>query len=68
MTSIARTAKVGDVARAWPETMKVFARYKLDLCCGGVHSLDFVAEKHGLNLETLLRELNEVVGAASPAR
>ncbi|MGH9378233.1 MAG: DUF542 domain-containing protein [Terriglobia bacterium] len=31
--------KVGDVARIWPRTMRVFARHNLDLCCGGKRPL-----------------------------
>jgi regulator of cell morphogenesis and NO signaling len=61
MAAIEASMKVGDVARIWPETMSVFARYKLDLCCGGAHPLDFVARKHGLDLEQILRELNAAV-------
>ncbi len=57
------TMKVGDIARIWPETMKVFARYRLDLCCGGVHPLNFVAQKHGFSLEKILQELNAAIDA-----
>ena len=69
MATITGEARVADVARIWPETMKVFARYKLDLCCGGGHPLNVVASKHGLDLERLLAELNAVVegkAAAAP--
>ncbi len=58
--------KVGDIARIWPSTMKVFARYRLDLCCGGVHPLEFVARKHGFSLEKILEELNTVVQGVVP--
>ncbi len=69
MTAITPDMKVGDIARTWPETMKVFARYKLDLCCGGVHPLAYAAQRHGFDLETILSELNaSVVGAAVPAK
>lgn len=64
MAVITGNMKAGDVARIWPETMKVFARYKLDLCCGGVHPLEFVAQKHGFSLEKILEELNVEVAAA----
>lgn len=65
MAVITGNMKAGDVARIWPETMKVFARYKLDLCCGGVHPLEFVAQKHGFSLEKILEELNVEVAAAA---
>lgn len=67
MATITGEARVADVARIWPETMKVFARYKLDLCCGGAHSLDVVASKHGLDLERLLAELNATVEGKAAA-
>ncbi len=62
---IEATMKVGDIAKIWPETMKVFARYGLDLCCGGVHPLNYAAQKHGFNLEKMLQELNAAVDAPS---
>jgi len=68
MAAITPNMKVGDIARIWPGTMQVFARYRLDLCCGGAHPLEFVAQKHAFSLEKILEELNEVVQAPAPAR
>ncbi len=68
MVSASPKMKVGEIARIRPETMRVFARYKIDLCCGGGHSLEFVAHKHGLNLETLLEEINNLLEAGSSVR
>jgi iron-sulfur cluster repair protein YtfE (RIC family) len=67
MAVIEPTMKVGDIARIWPQTMQVFARYRLDLCCGGVHPLEFAAQKHGFNLERIVQELNAAVAAPSVA-
>jgi iron-sulfur cluster repair protein YtfE (RIC family) len=64
MATITPDMKAGDIARRWPETMKVFARYSLDLRCGGVHPLEFAAQKHGFNLEKMLEELNAVLSSA----
>ena len=55
--SIAPYLKVADVFKLYPETLPVLAKYKIDLCCGGRHSLKEVAEKHGIDLAQLLREL-----------
>jgi len=67
MAAITPEMKVGDIVRNWPETMKVFRSYNLNLHCGGVHSLAFAAEKHGFDLKTFLAELNaSVVDAAVP--
>jgi iron-sulfur cluster repair protein YtfE (RIC family) len=61
MQTITANMLVYDVARQWPQTMKVFARYGLDLCCGGMHPLEFVAKKHNLDLNRILAELNSAV-------
>ncbi|HEV2493640.1 MAG TPA: DUF542 domain-containing protein [Terriglobia bacterium] len=66
MPVITEKMKVGDIARIWPQTMKIFAHYKLDLCCGGAHTLEFVAQKHGLNLGAILEQLNDVAGETVP--
>ena len=58
---IAATLKVADVSRLYPETLPVLAKYKIDLCCGGRHSLEEVAQKHGFDLAQLLRELEEAL-------
>ena len=67
MAAITSEMKVGEIVRNWPETMRVFRSYNLNLHCGGVHSLAFAAERHGLDLETFLAELNaSVLAAAGP--
>jgi len=68
MSVLTGKEKVGDIARIWPETMQVFARYQLDLCCGGVHPLDVVAAKHKLDLERLVQELDDVIAAQSTVK
>jgi iron-sulfur cluster repair protein YtfE (RIC family) len=59
MYQITANDKVGEVARIRPQTMRVFSRYKLDLCCGAAYTLATVAEKHKLDIRQLLKELNE---------
>jgi iron-sulfur cluster repair protein YtfE (RIC family) len=46
----------------YPSALPVFARYRIDLCCGGRHSLEQVAAKHGLDLERLLADLHQATG------
>jgi regulator of cell morphogenesis and NO signaling len=48
---------IADLSRLYPETLPIFAKYKIDLCCGGRHSLEEVARKHGIDLARLLLEL-----------
>ncbi len=55
---IAMKQTVKDVLERHPATRKVFARYGLDLCCGGVHDIATSALAAGLKPEDLLAELN----------
>jgi iron-sulfur cluster repair protein YtfE (RIC family) len=66
MATITPNMKVGDIVRIWPETMQVFARYGLDLCCGGVHPLEYAAHRHGFSLEKVLEELKAAVATHAP--
>jgi regulator of cell morphogenesis and NO signaling len=52
---------VGEIAMLYPESLKIFEEYRIDLCCGGRLSLAEVARKHGLDLERLLAALEKVV-------
>ena len=45
MAAITPDMKVGDIVRTWPETMRVFRSYNLNLHCGGVHSLAYVSAR-----------------------
>lgn len=52
---------VSEIYARFPAALPVLAKFKIDLCCGGRHSLQLVAEKHGLDLQVLLRELEEAL-------
>lgn len=67
MAIIGADMKAGDVVRTWPQTMKVFLRYGLTLNCGGEHTLEFAARKHGFSLEKMLEELNAEIASAPAA-
>jgi regulator of cell morphogenesis and NO signaling len=45
------------ISLAQPRALEVFDRHGLDSCCGGAKPLAVVCERHGLDLEALLREL-----------
>lgn len=56
--------KIDNVVRRYPETVGVFSRYGVGcLGCSAAEYDDIAygARVHGLNLEQLLRELNETV-------
>ena len=42
---------VGQIATDHPLATRVFARHKIDYCCGGGSPLKNVCEKEGLNAE-----------------
>jgi uncharacterized protein (DUF2249 family) len=56
---------VGEICRRLPATADVFAKYGLDLCCGGVKPLAVVAAAHGVPLEELITELEDAATFAS---
>ena len=57
---ITAQATVTDVYERYPATGPVFGEYGMDLCCGGMKSLETVAQAHGVELATLLLRLQEV--------
>jgi regulator of cell morphogenesis and NO signaling len=50
---------VGQIATDHPLATRVFARHKIDYCCGGGSPLKNVCEKEGLNAEGLLEEIKK---------
>lgn len=59
-TTIAATMTLNEISLAAPQTLEVFARHGLDSCCGGAKPLALVCEKHGLDLDAILKELRAV--------
>jgi len=56
--------KIDTVVRQYPETVGVFSRYGvacLGCCAAEVDDIAFGARVHGVNLDQLLRELNDTV-------
>ncbi|MDP6053643.1 MAG: iron-sulfur cluster repair di-iron protein [Candidatus Latescibacteria bacterium] len=53
---------VGKIATEYPLATRVFARHKIDYCCGGGVRLDEVCEKKGLNTETIIEDINKEIG------
>ncbi|MFN3483887.1 MAG: DUF542 domain-containing protein [Planctomycetota bacterium] len=48
---------LAEIARRYPETLKVFARHQIELCCGSWMTLEEAARWYGLDLEELIEEV-----------
>ncbi len=60
---------VNEVINKYPETDKIFTRYGVDMCCGGVQSVEKTAIACNVkNLDELVDALNEVVPKQEPVQ
>ncbi|GAB6932423.1 DUF542 domain-containing protein [Calditerricola satsumensis] len=53
---------VNQVIQASPEAMKVLAAFGIDLCCGGMDTLEEAARKAGVAVEEVMEKLNATKG------
>ncbi len=59
---------VKDIATKYPLSTRVFARHKIDFCCGGDRPLASFCEDKGLDTERVIEEIQkEVETSGSPA-
>lgn len=61
METITGDMVINDVIRKYPQTIKVFNDHKVDSCCGGGASIETTAKLDGVDVEGLLKALNEAV-------
>jgi len=57
--SITPETKVGQLAAEHPLSTRVFARHKIDYCCGGGRPLVEVCQEQGLDAEVVLAEIHK---------
>ncbi|MGE5700721.1 MAG: DUF542 domain-containing protein [Deltaproteobacteria bacterium] len=62
MDSIKRDMIINDVIKKYPQTIKVFNEYKVDSCCGGGAAIETTAKRDGVDVEGLLKALNDAAG------
>jgi regulator of cell morphogenesis and NO signaling len=62
METITREMIINDVIRRYPQTIKVFNEYKVDSCCGGGAPIETTAKRDGVDVEGLIKALNEAAG------
>jgi regulator of cell morphogenesis and NO signaling len=62
--NITPSTHVADIATAAPGTIKVFQKHRIDFCCGGKLPLAEVCERHQLDLQQIISELDGSLIAA----
>jgi regulator of cell morphogenesis and NO signaling len=62
MDTITGTMIINDVIKKYPQTIKVFNDHKVDSCCGGGAPIETTAKRDGVDVEGLLKALNEAAG------
>jgi regulator of cell morphogenesis and NO signaling len=62
MDFITRDMIINDVIKKYPQTIKVFNEYKVDSCCGGGAPIETTAKRDGVDVEGLLKALNNAAG------
>ncbi|PRY87622.1 iron-sulfur cluster repair di-iron protein [Mongoliibacter ruber] len=67
METIAKR-KVGGIVAENFRTAKVFTEYGIDFCCKGGISLEAACEKHGVSIDKLIKDLNEVAVLAESVK
>lgn len=61
MEMITRNMIINEVIKKYPQTIRVFNEYKVDSCCGGGAPIETTAKRDGVDVEKLIRALNEAV-------
>jgi len=59
--AITKDMIVNDVVNTYPQTNEIFTRYGVDTCCGGVQSIEKTVAACNVNLDEVLKTLNEAV-------
>jgi len=62
METITGTMIINDVIKKYPQTIRVFNDYKVDSCCGGGAPIETTAKRDGIDVEGLLKALNDAAG------
>lgn len=59
------SATLDEVTNRYPQTIEVFNRFGVDICCGGGVSLAEAAQRDGIELRRLMHELNDALARSS---
>lgn len=61
MHELIRTEPMRVVVEEYPAVMPVLSQYGFDLCCGGGHSIGEAARLHGLDPQSVVKSVIEVI-------
>jgi len=61
--SVTSDSTVGSVATQHPLATRVFARHGIDFCCGGGRPLEKVCQEKGLDVASVIGEIEQQIGA-----
>ena len=56
---ISKEMKINDVIKKFPKTIKVFADFKIDSCCGGEVSIEKGCARDKVDLSAIMEALNK---------
>ena len=60
-TTIDPTLTLDDITNRFPETIEVFNRFGIDMCCGGAATLGEAAQRDGVSLAELQTALRDAL-------
>jgi regulator of cell morphogenesis and NO signaling len=52
---------INQIVASYPETIAVFNRFGLDICCGGGVSIDEAARRDGIDAADVIAALNQAI-------
>ena len=58
VTALDSTLTINEIVARFPETVPVFNRFGLDICCGGSVRVDEAARRDGIDAAEVLSALN----------
>ena len=64
-TVIKKDMIINDVIKKYPKTITVFSNFKVDSCCGGGASIEKTAGMSGVDINDLLKALNQAALAGN---
>lgn len=61
MDTIVKNMIINDVIKKYPRTLKIFKDYNVDSCCGGGATIEQTAARDGVDVDALIKVLNEFI-------